>query len=466
MAKKNKALSSKYKKNQSHKQLRTNHLLIIGVDEYSNGIAPLNNAVKDAKSFLDLLLKHYQFEKKNVTTLFNRQATRGNIISTFRNLLNDRLTDKDNLLFYYSGHGEVLKSGRRKRGFWIPYDAVLHDAATYLSNNAITELFQDSYAHHILGIVDSCFSGSLFQTRKLGTVEERLESAPSRWLLTAGRMEVVSDGSLGDNSPFAKSLLTHLKTNTEKALWTSDLCNRVLKSVSYNTNKQTPRGEPLHNVGHMGGQFVFYKKGFVPSMQERGATQKPSDDLDKGLNEPIMPSPNLNPNPKAPTTLAELKAYLKELIAKDIKKAIELFKQHLLPDSSKTNDLILLESRYNSTKDSQNLGLVTFEQANRAFNQIKHALLDYIDDLEEEEVRLAETTTEKITYNNAKGEQILLDLSQLEQAGFKKRAELIIKKLNKLKDALVIETDAARQFQYETQIEDLETQLKEIKDQL
>ena len=532
MTEKDKALGSKYKGKIKSNRLKTNYLLIIGVDKYSNGITPLDNAVKDAKSFQDLLLKNYQFEKRRLTTLFNEEATRSNIIKTFRDLLNG-LTDDDNLVFYYSGHGEVLQSGRRKRGYWIPYDAVLHNAATYLSNNAITELFQDSYAHHIFGIVDSCFSGSLFKTKSLSSVEERLESAPSRWLLTAGRMEVVSDGSLGENSPFASSLLTHLKTNTEDVLWTSELCNRVLKSVSYNTDKQMPRGEPLQNVGHMGGQFVFYKKGYKPkaplkkdkvrmseSAEELGPDDLPANTIDVGsepANEEIsdLGKGNLlydipkrmqleqvaackvriakdkdilikdlqatsnavfrdvpkitqvmnvdlvdvsggkhftivegsseeqyiesnsytewtffvtplkagkhqlllkvstiqvlnNKERKkdltflesidiiaekggggATQTLAEFKNRLKELLGKEeIEKAISEFKQHLSPDSSKANDLILLQSRYNSTRNSQNRDVITFEQASRAFNQIKYALIDYIDDLEEADVVL------------------------------------------------------------------------------
>jgi len=59
---------------QENKQ-RTNHLLIIGIDDYQNGITPLNNAVRDAKMFSEILLKQYQFEAKNVTTLFNENAT-------------------------------------------------------------------------------------------------------------------------------------------------------------------------------------------------------------------------------------------------------------------------------------------------------------------------------------------------------------------------------------------------------
>lgn len=440
-------------------QIRTNHLLVIGIDEYSNQVPTLNNAVRDAESFKDMLLETYQFEEKNCTCLFNEEATRANIIHAFATLL-EKLTDNDNLVFYYSGHGEQITKGKGDRGYWIPCDASLHQDWTYLPNEEITLLFKNSFAHHIFGVVDSCFSGSLFRTRKLSDVEERLESAPSRWLLTAGRIEPVSDGSLGQNSPFATSLLTHLRTNQDNTIWTSELCNRVLKGVSFNTDKQTPRGEPLQNVGHEGGQFVFYKKDFKPQQQEEKESAENANKTNLGAS---RESERSTKSEVVVDSLIQLKQHLKLLIAKDIEKAIETFNQYLDPASSLVNDLILQSAGYNSTKTSHNRDIITFDQANRTFNHIRFALLGYIDSLELEDVIFKTTSSEKIEYNNTKGKRILLNLSQLEQSGLKKRAELIIKKLEKLNTALVIEVDAARQFQYETQIEDLENQLTEIK---
>jgi len=96
--------------------LRTNHLLLIGIDDYSNGIRKLKNAVKDATDFRNILLKKYQFEKENIIELLNENATQDNISETIRSLAT-KLTKSDNLIIFFAGHGiydEVFKEG-----YWI-----------------------------------------------------------------------------------------------------------------------------------------------------------------------------------------------------------------------------------------------------------------------------------------------------------------------------------------------------------
>ena len=326
MSENNRGIIKKEKHKTSPTIQRTHHLLIIGIDTYKNGITPLNNAVRDAENFKDLLLQQYQFSEENITALFNEKATSINIRRTFSEILK-KLTDTDNLIFYYSGHGEQLPYGKEKRGYWIPYDAELGEDYTYIPNEEITLLFKNSRAHHVFGIVDSCFSGSLFQNRNLTNATEKMNSYPSRWLLTAGRLEPVSDGSLGANSPFSTALLTYLKNNPADDLWVSDLCNQVLKGMNFNTDKQTPRGEALQGVGHYGGQFVFYKKGVTP---------------------------------------------------------------------------------------------------------------EYVNELRLEDMTLKTTsTTTNLDYQSTKGEKISLNLQQLEQSGLKTQAELLIKKINRIKEGLI-----------------------------
>ena len=447
---------------------RTNHLLVIGIDDYADSrIVDLKNAVRDAKDFKNLLLKKYQFEKENVTTLFNKAATRSNILSTFNQLLN-KLLEQDNLIFYYSGHGELVQQGRRKRGYWVPTDAKIKDYSSYLSNNEITTLFADSYAHHIVGIVDSCFSGSLFLINRGNAVEERLESLPSRWLLTAGRLELVSDGSLGKNSPFATALLTHLKTNADNSLWIADLINRVLKSVQFNSEKQTPRGEPLQNTGHHGGQFVFYKKGYVPVIvsNEKGSEDALSKGIEIQEKEPARKE-KIDPISPMPTNLEALKPYLKSVVATDLEQALQAFKSILSKENSRgLNDITQQLGRYNRAKKAAQMNLSSAEQLNRTFAQVSYALTQMIDGLEEKNITLPDGKTPKIEYQNSKGEQVLLDLGKLEQSGLKEQATLLVKKLNHLKKARIIETDASQQFKYDLQIEEIEQQLEMVKTSL
>lgn len=55
-----------------------NHLLLIGIDEYQY-VGRLNNAVRDAQAFEQVLLNKYQFDPKHVRRLFNQDATRPGI---------------------------------------------------------------------------------------------------------------------------------------------------------------------------------------------------------------------------------------------------------------------------------------------------------------------------------------------------------------------------------------------------
>ena len=188
-------------------QIGKNYLLIIGIDTYSNGVPKLYNAVKDAEAFKQVLIEKYQFEEAQCISLFNKEATRRNILKTFDDLVG-RLKAEDSLTFYFSGHGEWLKS--HHRGYWLPADAENGERSTYLSNIEVLDLIKLLKARHVFGLVDSCFSESLF-VQKNSTVPARQFFMPSRWLLTAGRLEPVSDGIPGTHSPFAKRLLVQLQ---------------------------------------------------------------------------------------------------------------------------------------------------------------------------------------------------------------------------------------------------------------
>ncbi|MEM6348559.1 MAG: caspase family protein [Bacteroidota bacterium] len=258
---------------------RTNYLLIVAIDDYdTRGIPPLKNCVKDAEDLLELLLEEYEFDEENVyflcsgraerfSHLVKGEATRRNIIEYMRQVAqvckdeNLRRSSQQeeaaaNLLLYYSGHGwydEFLE-----QGYWIPVDATLDDFSMYVSNSTIRDFLNGIQTHHTLLLADSCFSGSLFATGEGKSIANtRLEQDPSRWGITAGRNEVVSDGTAGENSPFAANLLEELRKN--ESIGVQELSFKVLEKVAAD-DKQTPRGEPLRVRGHKGGQFVFRKR--------------------------------------------------------------------------------------------------------------------------------------------------------------------------------------------------------------
>lgn len=232
-----------------------NYLFAVGINDYVH-CPKLKNAVKDVQDFIQLLTTKYQFDSENITTLLDHEANSRNIQRAFRQLA-EKVKADDNLIIYFSGHGEFDRVFQQ--GYWIPVDAERGAFDTYLPNSTIRDVLNAIPSHHTFLIADSCFSGTLFSGRDANRdISERLERDASRWGLTAGRNEIVDDGKPGTNSPFATKLLDLLDKN-DKALGVAELCAKMMEIVSANAD-QTPRGEPLKVRGHEGGQFYFHLK--------------------------------------------------------------------------------------------------------------------------------------------------------------------------------------------------------------
>lgn len=231
-----------------------NFLLVVGINNYEHW-PHLNNAVKDANDMAGTLMGLYNFDFSNVTVLRDEQATRSNIYKTLRNYI-AQVAPADNLVIYFSGHGhfdELLNEG-----YWIPFEARLNEEGDYLPNSSILKIIESINSQHTFLVADACFSGSLFGEQKRGYAEN-VEKYKSRWGLASGRLETVSDGAQGTNSPFANQVLKYLKENTKDKITVSELIQAVKLGVAEFAD-QTPIGNPLKVTGDEGGEFVFYKK--------------------------------------------------------------------------------------------------------------------------------------------------------------------------------------------------------------
>ncbi len=239
-----------------------NRLLAIAIDDYIH-CPKLHNCKKDVEDFVEVLTSRFGFEQKNVLILVNREATAGKILKAFRDFIKE-IKPSDSLIIYFSGHGtydEVYQ-----QGYWIPVEARVGKIEDYIPNSVIINILNRINSLHTFLIADSCFSGTLFQKYKVSVGLERLGYFPSRWGLTSGRNEVVSDGTPGDNSPFSDCLLYYLK-NVHSSFGVAKLCDYVVENVAA-SNYQIPRGETLKVEGHRGGQFFFELKeqaAFSPS---------------------------------------------------------------------------------------------------------------------------------------------------------------------------------------------------------
>jgi hypothetical protein len=189
------------------------YALIIGNNAYTE-FPQLKTPVNDAQAIARILQQKYKFKTE---VLIN--ADRAAILRTI-NRYRERLTNNDNFLLYYAGHGDLDE--KNNRGHWLPVDASPVDTTNWISN-------------------------------------EDMANKKSRTVLTSGGEQPVMDGGGGAHSIFANGLLKSLEAN-EKILPSPDLFFEVHQHVSssgLNEMGQTPAYDVIHNTGDVMGRFFF-----------------------------------------------------------------------------------------------------------------------------------------------------------------------------------------------------------------
>lgn len=229
-------------------------ILIAAKDYDDDAIPDLKNPVKDARELKSILESRYTFSADNIDTLFNR--SREEIMQAIVQRCNS-LTENDNLVIFYAGHGiaEKDKFGDVD-GYWIPSSAKKGLNASYISADDINKAIKRSNAKHILLIADACFSGAF--TRELppdASKEIKKQYAvTSRKVMASGNLEPVPD-----NSKFIFYLKKSLIDNSEKFVSAKELFDGFYKAILSNSDN-LPQYAAIKNTGDEGGEFIFIKK--------------------------------------------------------------------------------------------------------------------------------------------------------------------------------------------------------------
>ncbi len=240
----------------------TYHALVIGNGAYRH-LPRLKTAKADAEAVARVLRDRYGF---HVTLI--RDATRYDILSAL-NTMRAELTDRDNLLVYYAGHGELDKVNMR--GQWLPVDAERDSTANWISNVAITDILNAMNARHVMVVSDSCYSGALTRSTLANldgalSDEKRkawlttLASKRSRTALTSGGLSPVLDAGGGGHSVFARAFLDVLDGNDgilEGQRLYQELSARVTYAAQNYQFEQLPQYAPIKFAGHEAGDFFL-----------------------------------------------------------------------------------------------------------------------------------------------------------------------------------------------------------------
>ena len=238
------------------------YALVIGNRDYQY-YTDLETPENDARKIAEMLNKRYGF-----TTQLLLNASRYEILSEL-NKLRENLTDRDNLLIYYAGHGEL--DADNDRGYWLPVDAEPGNTANWLSNVSISDLLNTFAAKHVMVIADSCYAGTLSTAsvaRQATFNDQDLEkewlevmaSVKARTVMTSGGVRPVLDSGGEGHSVFAKSFIDVLGNN-QSVLDGNRLFISILGDVRTRSQQlgveQIPDYGAIKYAGHEAGEFFL-----------------------------------------------------------------------------------------------------------------------------------------------------------------------------------------------------------------
>ncbi|WP_414580935.1 caspase family protein [Scytonema sp. PCC 10023] len=317
---------SKYKFNR-------NFAIIIGINNYKNGIPALETAAPDALKLAHILgeqhthLKDkYQEQNKYEVQLFlNQRATLNQISQLIEDFKkgqipfdNEKVTvnKDDRVLFYFAGHGialEALENQEGPVGYLIPQDATLGNSNTYLPMQELHDALNALPCRHMLAILDCCFAGAFRWASlkrdivpKVTVYKERYDRfiSDAAWqVITSaaddqkaldflGQRGKVIDGN-EIHSPFAKALFDALRggadegadLNKDGIITATELYSYLRDQVEILTEKhykrQTPGLCPLKK--HDKGEFIFLLPEFDRDKLEDAPPLIPENNPYRGL---------------------------------------------------------------------------------------------------------------------------------------------------------------------------------------
>jgi len=279
--------------------------VIIGINEYRNGIPRLKTAVNDAHTLADLLREKYKYE---VLLLLDKEVTRdrlGDLLTAFKQgripwtkRKTVKVSPDDRLLFYFAGHGiarDGLDSKDGPAGYILPQDAQREDDRSFVPMQELHDALIALPGRHLLAILDCCFAGALRWSgftrdavrsqRVYAERYDRFINSEARQVITSAAhdekaLDFISQlgdrgSAAGGHSPFAellfKGLYQYADFTEDNLITATELYLYLYTKLAEKTEKQTPSLFQLKT--HDKGEYIFR----VPGRQLKLATAPPLD---------------------------------------------------------------------------------------------------------------------------------------------------------------------------------------------
>ena len=253
-------------------QVRNDYALLFGVNSYEH-FDPwhkLNNPIPDAEAIRDELKNKYGFTVELVS-----DPNRDNILTKINEYARKKYNDNDQLLIFFAGHGYYEERNNVGIGYLVASDTLPPDAdrgkSSYISHGDLRDRIENIACEHIFLMVDACFSGAFDPTvaqfnrgRSPSRIPNNVSKKEfinqtltykSRWYLTSGGKEYVSDGVPNRHSPFTRRILDALRSGGgQLGILTLDDIRRYVEKAT----PQPRAGEFGTNAP--GSNFLFIRK--------------------------------------------------------------------------------------------------------------------------------------------------------------------------------------------------------------
>jgi uncharacterized caspase-like protein len=220
------------------------YVLLVGVSNYVNHREPLQYPDNDALNLFAFLRSPEggAIPSKNIINLVDKVATRRNILDSLNAMLS-RVTKKDMVIFYFSGHGI--------KGAFLPidYDGT-YEKVVY--HHEIYSALQESNAQFKMCIADACHAGSMQEQKGfLGSSQtdfyqnSQSDQSDFAMLLSSTSSENSAEADRLQQSVFSYYLIKGLEgqadTNRDKRISIQELFNYVGDNVrKFTENRQSP----------------------------------------------------------------------------------------------------------------------------------------------------------------------------------------------------------------------------------
>ncbi len=287
--------------------------VVIGVNQYENGIPPLKTAVNDAKKLAKILEIQYQYQ---VLSFLDTDATYAQLNHLLTALENQTLPladgstiqiqPDDRIFFYFAGHGiavDELGSSDVPTGYLVPQDAHLDNDDSLLTMRRLHDALLKLSCLHLLVILDCCFAGAFRWAENREAVRrstmyreryERFMSGCAQQVITSAASDERAADSLyrlghrnehSEHSPFAQLLFNALKGEADLCkdgvMTATEIYVYIHSQLSQLTAKQTPCFYQLKN--HDKGEYIFAVPEFDPNNLESAPALDESTNPYRGL---------------------------------------------------------------------------------------------------------------------------------------------------------------------------------------